>query len=77
MASQMDAWQQLKLTFSILNEFELRLTQTTSDDQEIHNREHLLIGLFQGHGNKAVTKKKGQEIKLSRTPNDVQEDIKC
>ena len=53
----MDAWQQLKLTFSILNEFELRLTQTTSDGQEIHNREHLLIGLFQGHGNKAVTKK--------------------
>ena len=51
----MDAWQQLKLTFSILNEFELRLTQTTSDGQEIHNREHLLIGLFQGHGNKAVT----------------------
>ena len=41
---------------SIFQETELRLTQTTLDGQEIHNKEHLLTGLFQVHGNKAVTK---------------------
>jgi len=34
----------------------MELTLTIWDDLEIHNKEHLLIGWFQVHGNKAARK---------------------